>query len=217
VKRAFAVAAVVFLAVAFGAGAAGAALIYSCDFEQGNSGFSSGYTYNHTDYYSPAVYDVNTNPNLHHRYWASYTAHAGSLMMIVNGGTDPAALLWAPSAPIPVLANSDYTLSVWVASSYSQNPAVLSWSVNGVPLAGTFTASTTTGVWQLYETTWNSGGSTTAALRLFDLSGQFQGNDFTIDDIAFSGSPVPIPGTLALMGSGLLGLILTGARRRNRR
>ena len=36
-----------------------------------------------------------------------------------------------------------------------------------------------------------------------------------LDDVEVSA--VPLPGTLALMGSGLLGLILTGARRRSRR
>jgi hypothetical protein len=137
--------------------------------------------------------------------------------MIVNGGTNPATLLWAPVAPIPVLAGSDYTLSVWVASSYSATPAEVRWTVNGTPLAAGFTASTTTGRWQLFQTTWNSGASTTAALMLHDLSTDFHGNDFTIDDIAVSGSPVPIPGTLALLGSGLAGLVLVGARRRSRR
>ncbi len=216
-RTAFAVATVVLLAVAFCAGAAGAAIIYSCDFEQGNTGFASGYTYQAASLMAPELYDVDSNPRSDHSSWASYGAFQGTLMMIVNGGQNPATLLWAPMAPIPVLTISDYTISVRVASSYSASPAVLSWSVNGAPVGGTFTASTATGARDLFQVSWNSGSSTSATLNLFNLNDAYSGNDFTLDAIAVEGSPVPLPGTLALMGSGLLGLILTGARRRKRR
>jgi hypothetical protein len=120
-----------------------------------------------------------------------------------------------------VTENTDYYLSVWVASSYSLSPAVLTLNIAGAPIGVPFTASTTTGLWQQFYAKWNSGSNTLVSVSLFNQNTALSGNDFTLDDIALSTTKptggtdttvVPVPPTLLLLGSGLIGLV--GLRRK---
>jgi hypothetical protein len=78
----------------------------------------------------------------------------------------------------------------------------------------------TTGVWQAFDATWNSGSATsvtinTYCLTLFDL-----GSHFALDDISLNGpSPstaTPEPGSVVLVLTGGLALC-AGARLKRRR
>ncbi|MCK7527099.1 MAG: hypothetical protein MZV64_60560 [Ignavibacteriales bacterium] len=70
----------------------------------------------------------------------------------------------------------------------------MQFNINGTPV-GTFTGSSTTGVWQQYMATWNSGASTTAQIAIIDLNTANSGNDFALDDLMLAyygdcGAPV---------------------------
>lgn len=133
------------------------------------------------------TYSIDTNPhNLHSNFatMGDHTTGTGN-MLIVNGASVANTTVWAEN--INVQANTDYVFSVWIASVNPQAPAQLQFSIDGVPLGSTITASTTTGVWQYFTTTWNSGtrsGSLPIALVNQNLASS--GNDFAVDDIVFA-------------------------------
>jgi hypothetical protein len=192
-------------------------LVVNGDFEAGNTGFTSGYTYLHGDGHPPAVYDVGTNPNAIHEAWTAFGDHttgAGN-MMIINGAEVAGVPVWEESS-IAVQSHTTYFFSTWIASTYPQSPAMLDFSINGVKLGATFTASTTTGVWQQFFASWDSGAATTADISLVNQNLAFSGNDFALDDISLSTAApgVPEPATWALM---LMGFGAAGAALRNRR
>ena len=219
-KKRFIISFLALVAFSLGAGVAVAA-ITNGDFESGYADFTSGYIYtprlSNTSYSPPGIFDVNTDPQLGHPSWASYGAHSGSNMMIVNGADTANVNVWQSSTA--VAQNTDYYFSAWVASAYPESPAVLKFSINGSPTSVPFTASTTTGLWQQFYAKWNSGSNATAILFLVNQNTAFSGNDFALDDIVLgttrptggTDTTVPIPPAVLLLGTGLLGLI--GIRR----
>ena len=90
-------------------------LITNGDFEDGNSGFTTEYTYLNPSSTGPwtlgpeYMYTVSTNPNLYHSAWTSFGDHTtgDGKMMIVNGSwedTSPGydAVVWAQGVELPV-------------------------------------------------------------------------------------------------------------------
>jgi hypothetical protein len=191
-------------------------LVVNGDFESGNTGFTSGYTYVSTTgpfaLYPEGDYTVGNNPIDYHNLWTSFTPIQGTLMMIVNGDPNAGVIVWEQT--VTVLPDTDYYFSAYAASNFDTNPAVLNFSINGGAI-GSITPSTTPGDWGLFFATWNSGSNTTADLALVNENTIREGNDFSLDGVSMDTVLVPVPPTMLLMGSGLLGLV--GLRlRRNR-
>jgi hypothetical protein len=181
--------------------------IINGDFEAGNTGFTTAYTYSHGDIGPQATYDVVDNPahsRPHDSDPVSYTDHTTGhgLMMAINGAETPNVLFWGQT--VAVDPNQDYLFAGWVSSWFG--PPVESFHVifNGTSI-GTVTAPTTPAVWVPFSFRWNSGSSPSAAIELRNLNTDDIGDDFAIDDLSIQAVPEPTSLTLFLSG-GALGL-----------
>ena len=168
-------------------------LITNGNFEAGNSGFTSDYQYfNPTNTaFLQKAYGVVSNPNAWEIGFTSCPDHTtGTGKMIVVDGSNVNIgnnKFWKQT--IPVSAGQNYTFSYWVQSLSAPNYASIVVKVNGVTI-GTDSAPSviTCGNWVQYTYTWSSGVSTTAQISMEDTVFIAPGNDFAIDDIAFTTS-----------------------------
>lgn len=170
-------------------------LVVNGDFEEGNSGVSSEYTFvsspGHTggnsnlgtlDY--PKVYAVGTSPYLYHQLWSNFADHTendiNNLMMIVNGSLD-SSTVWTQT--IDVDQNSEYTFSFWGASSYHLDTATIEVYINDIKI-DTFVAPSGNGVWEEFLALWKSGSDNSAVIKLVCTTNVYDGNDFALDDFS---------------------------------
>jgi len=221
---------------------ASANLVINGDFEAGNTGFTSDYTYIAPGTLSPVgapdnpggsaytlwdegTYSVGTDPNALHASWASFgdnTTGTGN-MLIVNGAASPVSV-WQGTLSSALVAGQTYEFSAWVANLYPPPvgsetiptaPAQLQFSIGGNQIGTSFTAPGV-GVWSEFTATFVAGSEPIAVL---DLNTVPNGNDFALDDISLiSLTAVPEPTTMI---AGVLLLLPFGAStlrilRRNR-
>ncbi len=160
-------------------------LVYNGDFEYGNQGFVSEYSYSPGNIWAARTYDIVTDPSHSHPYAVSYGDHTtgSGLMMAVNGATDGGSVVW--SQTIPVAPGSRYVFSIWLSSWVEDSPAQLDLRFNGQP-AGMISAPMTTALWERSERTWDSGGNTTLVISIVDRTTAFGGNDFALDDLSMT-------------------------------
>ena len=165
-------------------------LIFNSDFQSGNNGFQTAYSY-----YGPSnptgaqrAYGVLTNPSNWFGNFSSCVDHSlgdGTGKMIVidgstyNAGNDP---FWCQI--IAVEPNKDYLFSYWSTSLTSSNLAQVQVKINGVSM-GISTVPSQLCLWGEDAYVWNSGNTTIAEICLYDANTEGPGNDFAIDDLSF--------------------------------
>jgi subtilisin-like proprotein convertase family protein len=175
-------------------------LVTNGDFTNGNTGFTSDYTY-YADVAgnNELVPDNGTNgygvgtdgQNYHSGFWGldhTNNPTGNRNFMLVNGhGT-----LTAWKTTVDVLPNTTYYFSAWGISLNNAAPfARLQFNVNGVQVGTVATLaagvnSNSNNGWTRFYGTWTSGTATTNALiSIKDLENAAGGNDFGIDDISF--------------------------------
>lgn len=161
-------------------------LIMNGNFESGNVGFSSSYTYD-ANLLPAGNYYIGNNPNTYHSSFSpcpDHTTGTGN-MMIVNGAGTANTTVWCQS--ISVVPNTDYAFSCWGISVTGGSPAILQFSINGGLLGSPFNLTTTVCQWQQFYTVWNSGSNTTANICIVNQNTTGGGNDFALDDVSFVG------------------------------
>ena len=154
----------------------GAENIINGDFEQGNVGFTSEYSYNYD--FGLGQYYVDNNA---HGYPGLGHGGTGNFMMI-DAATEPGVVVWTEQ--LSVVPNTYYTLSAW-ACTLAGPSALLQFSINGTQIGDVFTAPSQTNTWQQFSAIWYSGNSTTATITIIDQNTEIMGNDFGLDDISF--------------------------------
>lgn len=182
-------------------------LVTNGDFEAGNTGFSSEYTYGTS---SPpyGYYNVGTNPSS----WCScsvstadHTTNSGKMLM-VDGHTTANKIAWQQT--ITVEQHGNYHFSGWISNSGSSGnyypvPKV-KVMINGSMAGSLVEADYGAGAWKPFSVTWNSGTSTTAVISLVDSITGGTGNNFELDDLSFTATNCGEPGTEAESCDGYL-------------
>jgi len=160
-------------------------LVVNGDFSAGSTGFSTSYTPEPTGSTCNGCSAVDINPHSYDASWVSMGDHTTGTgkMLIVDGALSYPVNFWCES--IPVMPNTDYLFSFWMASTYPSPLASIEVKINGIVI-GAFSPSGTSGIWNRYRVTWNSGTSTLADICLDDLVTASFGNDLVVDDIAFN-------------------------------
>ncbi len=158
-------------------------LITNGDFNGGNVGFTSDYTYTNSDLRPEGRYAVLRRPRDIQNSFTNCNDHSGNgFMMVVNASGTPNNV-WCQT--ITVAPNTEYLFSAWAASMVSQNPAKLQFSINGNLIGNVFTASSQTCNWREFTTNWTSQTASTAQICVANVNNTAAGNDFAIDDLSF--------------------------------
>jgi len=172
--------------------ASAANLLVNGNFENGNAGFTSGYTYVTGSTFNSTSYSINTNPNNQNSFFTTcgdHTSGSGK-MMVVDGGTDGITKLWCET--VAVVPNTTYTFSYWIQDVSNDadgdgHPAGLDAQINetSIGIGTSPVMGLPCGGWVQKTFTWNSGNATTADICLNDTTTFPNGNDFALDDIVF--------------------------------
>jgi hypothetical protein len=163
-------------------------IVTNGDFSQGNTGFTSGYTYQlPPNNAGQTRYWVGGTPTLFSSGMsncADHTTGVDTNQLIVNGADASNIPIWCET--LPVQPNTTYNLSGYVQElnniSYK---ASLRWWVNGTAV-GTAVSPILFCLWAQFTATWNSGINTSATFCFTDLDTVANGNDFAIDDISIT-------------------------------
>ncbi len=189
-----------------------AQVIDNGDFEQGNRGFRTTYSYSPATGLAEGIYTVATTTTGWHSLLANCGDHTTGFgkMMIMNGSLLGATdLVWAQT--VPVAPDTTYTFSYWAASEYASNPADLRLYVDGVEMVRGLQLPTTTCSWRRYVVEWWSGSATSASFVLTSVTTDLLGNDFALDDITLEPAPgmrycaPAVPNSVGLSGVCLFG------------
>jgi hypothetical protein len=184
------------------------------DFEAGNTGFSTPYSYFTAPDMPEGVYGVGTNPNTFHSAFTSFGDHTSGAgnMMVLNGASVPGQSVWSQTIT-GLTSGTDYYFGTWLSSVYPVNPANLQFLVDGDLISTTFDAPATTGSWVGYFSQWTATG-TSATFTIINQNTNAGGNDFALDDITLSTSApggtnvtAPEPSTLALLALPIIGFL----------
>lgn len=166
-------------------------LVVNGDFEAGNSGFTSAYSYGSGGPWgllsSEGQYAISTSPNLVHNNFSACSDHTPSgpgNMLIANGSGTPNTSVWCQT--INVTPNTNYLFSAWISNALNDpNVSNLQFFVNDIQIGNVFATSAIACDWQEFNDTWNSGANTTAQLCIRNQNTSTGGNDFCLDDITF--------------------------------
>jgi gliding motility-associated-like protein len=160
-------------------------LVVNGDFSQGNTGFTSSYSYANINTTEGQVF-VGTNPNTWNSNMVACKDHTNGIgnMLLVNGASVADVNVWQQN--IAVKPNTNYAFSAWLEAIYPVNPPQLQFSINGKTIGNLFSAMLPTCNWQQFYTTWNSGNTTSATISIVNKNTNILGNDFALDDISFA-------------------------------
>lgn len=166
-------------------------LVVNGNFEQGNFGFSSDYTFfPGTAGGIQGIYNISNNPNLWLNAFAACNDKTpganNDKMLMLDGSTLAGKDFW--KQVISIQPNKNYNITFWLQSIVAQNPAVIKLKINGVQVGNNITADNLTCSWKQFSTDWFSNNSSSITLSLENVNTSMQGNDFAIDDISFSES-----------------------------
>jgi len=176
-------------------------LIVNGNFEAGNTGFDTSYTYLNPGegvLHPDRLYTIVSSPeNAQPDGFIDFPDHTpelGVYMLVANGANTSGITLWQTEEEITVATNTVYTFSYWLLNVHhtGYQPPIIQTYINGIlqgEFSKTYENDPTHGPndqWFQAVYTWYSEAATTVTIRLVDESLAYAGNDFAIDDISFT-------------------------------
>lgn len=170
----------------------GKELVKNGNFDQGNTGFASQYSFIKNPSasagdFSSGNYTISTTSKDKYSCFSNctdYTNGSGN-MMIVNGAETPGKVVWQQT----VLVDTGF---YYAFSTFAQNiscsgssPAVLQFAINDSLIGPAFDVGSTLCQWKWFYCSWNSKTDTIAKISIISKSTQVSGNDFALDSISF--------------------------------
>ena len=167
----------------------GTNLVTNGDFSSGDIGFTSDYTTENPNI-NEGRYEVGNSPAAWNSSFNACSDHSSGSgkMLMVNGNGTANAIIWKET--VSVTPQTNYTFSAWLTTLSVNNPASLSFSINGLDMGALIPPGSPGCNWKRYFTNWNSGNLTAATIAIINKNTGIGGNDFALDDISFS--PVQI-------------------------
>lgn len=161
-------------------------LIFNGDFELGNLGFSSEYTFSPNNILEEGLYTITSNPRDHHPRFSpcQNQTPGGEKIMAVNGANNPNVKVWCQT--VEVLPHTHYVFTAKATSLHRNSPALLQFSANGDLLGDLFRLSPITCQWNRFYALWYSGDFDVAEFCIINQNTVLGGNDFALDDIFLS-------------------------------
>jgi hypothetical protein len=155
------------------------------DFEGGNAGFTSGYTFKadvagNSEMIPENTYGVGPNVASYHPQLVGL-GRTGNYMM-VNGNTGTIKTVWAQN--VNVIAGQEYKFRAYVQNISPASPAVLRFYV-GSTLVGT-TSPTGLAAYSEFEASFTATTTGAVELKIVNSNLTKTGNDFGIDDLSFN-------------------------------
>ena len=176
-------------------------LVTNGDFESGNSGFSSDYTFVGTPsgsaLWDQGKYAIVTSARDYHTNFTSaadHTSGSGTKYFAANGGTNINQAVWMSNVLNVALANTVYRFEAWITSlinvSGGNGPDLVFEIGNGSTWTSLGNTSvipngTTGGTWVFTYADGQFGQAGNYYVRLRNNSTRGDGNDLGVDDIYF--------------------------------
>jgi len=176
-------------------------LVTNGDFESGNSGFSSDYTFvgtpSGTALWDQGKYAIVTSARDYHTNFTSaadHTSGSGTQYFAANGGTNINQAVWMSNVLNVALANTVYRFEAWITSlinvSGGNGPDLVFEIGNGSTWTSLGNTSvipngTTGGTWIFTYADGQFGQAGDYYVRLRNNSTVASGNDLGVDDIYF--------------------------------
>lgn len=162
-------------------------LVTNPDFELGNTGFTTSYTYcdgiNCLKPLGDNGYSIGTDASYFHSYFLGKDHTSGSGNFMIVNGAQPSLVVWEQT--IAVKPHTSYAFGVWISTMISLSPAQIKFSINGVQVGSLYNAPQNAYNWEQVFAIWNSGSATSATIQIVDILPILEGNDFGLDDFFF--------------------------------
>lgn len=160
-------------------------LIRNGDFNKGNAGFTSTYSYNAEELTSAGSYVVGSNPKDFNTAYGNIKDHStgdASRSQLIANTVSGNHILWEQIITNLVPGNA-YELSVWTATA-GGGTAELQFEINGITAGDVFSPSTE-GSWQKNSFVWSS-DAIDASIQILTTANTVSGSSICLDDISFS-------------------------------
>lgn len=164
-------------------------LLDNGDFENGNTGFGTDYTYDITTN-NYQTYEIVNNPINVYSWWCNVFPSSGNNMLVIDGATSSSVRVWYQT--VSVQPNTTYNFAGQFINFYSTNgnndPNIVV-TINGTMIYNSALPYSNC-MWTTMNEIWQSGENDyTAEIVIYanpNVSGNGNGNDLAIDNLSFT-------------------------------